>query len=257
MIVLLTDFGLKDEYVGVMKGVIYSLTPNTRIIDLTHEIPPQDIIWASIVLYKSYKYFPQGSIFLTVVDPGVGTNRDILILKADRYYFVAPDNGVLTSIYTNLKPDVIVKVDKEKYSLKPISSTFHGRDIFAPLAAYLKREKRPRKFGREVPRIKIIKFPKPIFRKKEIQATIIHEDRFGNLIVNLEKEEFEKLKWRRVKIFIRGKVIRGIASSYSGEGLIAIWESHNLLEIALPRKSAGRALNVGVGEKVRIVKYES
>ncbi|OQX84019.1 MAG: hypothetical protein B6D53_00965 [Candidatus Omnitrophica bacterium 4484_49] len=255
MIVLVTDFGLGDEYVGVMKGVICSINPEVKIIDLTHGISSQDIIWAGIVVYKTCKFFPQGSIFLIVVDPGVGTERDIIIMKAGGYYFIAPDNGVLSLIYEKFNPEIIVKAEKKNYTLQPVSCTFHGRDIFSPLAAHLSRGENVLQMGDKVDRIVRIKFPQPQIREKEIIAAVIHIDRFGNLITSLDREEFEKLGWRRFKIEYKGRTIDEISSCYdTGKDLIAIWESKNFLEIAKPGGCAQEYLQAKPGDEIRIVK---
>lgn len=255
MIALLTDFGLKDEYVGVMKGVIYSINSALKIVDLTHEIPPQDIIWGGYILYRSYKYFPRGTIFLALVDPGVGTKRDIIIMKVEGYYFIAPDNGLLSLIYEHSKSRRIVKVNQNKFSLKPLSATFQGRDIFAPLAGYLSRTKRLSNFGLEIDKLNVIKFPVPVVKTREIRASVIHIDRFGNIITNLEREFFQKLGWKNFKIVIKGKVIKGISSFYQKKDeLIAIWESRNLLEIASPNGSASRLLGLKSKAALRIIK---
>jgi hypothetical protein len=254
IIVLLTDFGLKDEYVGVMKGVIYSITDEAKIIDLCHEIPPQDIIWAGYLLYKSYKYFPKGSIFVAVIDPGVGTSRDIILMEAEGYFFLAPDNGLLSLIYERLNPKIILKVDKDKFSLKPVSHTFHGRDIFAPVAAHLSKGMDISEIGEPLKEIILEEFPKPKVKEDQIIASVIHVDRFGNLITNLEREEFENLGLKGPRIIIAGRQIQGISTFYEPDkDLIAIWESKNLLEIASPNASAAKLLGVGKGERVRII----
>lgn len=255
IIVLLTDFGGKDEYVGVMKGVINSINPEVKIVDLCHEIPPQNIIWAGYVLYKSYKYFPEETIFLCVVDPGVGTKREIIILRTDNYYFIAPDNGLLSLVYKNSKIKKTIRVNKDKFSLKPVSFTFHGRDIFAPIAGYLSKRKKIDSFGQQVQKIKIVNFPKPSFSKCEIKATVIHIDRFGNLITNLKKDEFQKLRWANFKIFIKNRIITEIVNCYAQDrDLVAVWESRDLLEIASPNSSAENILKAKVGDTLRIVK---
>ncbi len=257
MIVLVTDFGLEDEYVGVVKGVIYSINPEVRIVDLTHEIPPQDIVWAGIVVYKTCKYFPRRSIFLIVVDPGVGTTRDILVMKTQEYFFIAPDNGVLSLIYEKFNPEIIVKVEKRKYSLNPVSFTFHGRDIFAPVAAHLSKGKNILQMGEKVDKIVRVKFPQPKITGKEITASVIHIDRFGNLITCLEKEMFDKLGWGKFKIEYKGKIIDEISSYYdSNKELIAIWESRNFLEIAQPGGCAQKFLKAKIGDKIKIVRLQ-
>lgn len=255
MIVFLSDFGLKDEYVGVVKGVISSINPQVRIVDLCHHIPAQNVSWAGLVLYKSYRYFPPNTIFLSVVDPGVGSERRVIILQADDYCFLAPDNGLLTLIYRNLKVRKLVQVQIEKFSLKPLSSTFQARDVFAPISAYLSKGKPLSSFGPEIEEIELIDYLWPEFGTQEVLARVIHIDGFGNLITNLERKEFQKLGWQEVEITIKEKRIDGIASCYSeGRDLVAVWESRDLLEIAVPKGSAAQKLKVGLGEGVRLRK---
>jgi len=255
MIALLTDFGTIDEYVGVVKGVIYSINPDVKIVDLSHEIPAQDVLWAGLIVYKSCKYFPPGTIFLSVVDPGVGSRRDIIILKAAGYYFIAPDNGLLSLIYSSFRDKKIIRLNQDKFSLKPTSCTFHGRDIFACAAGYLSRNKKLSGFGTEVKSINIRKFPEPLFKKKEVQAEVVHIDRFGNLITNLEQEVFFKLNWANVEIVVKNKSIRGISSCYQGNrGLVAVWDSRNLLEIAFPNGNAARVLKAKKRDIIKLIR---
>ena len=255
MIALLTDFGTRDEYAGVVKGVIYSINPDVKIVDLSHEIPAQDVLWGSMVIYKSYRYFPKGTIFLSVVDPGVGSKRDIIILKAAGYYFIAPDNGLLSLVYSSFRNKKVIRVNQDKFSLKPTSCTFHGRDIFAYTAGYLSMRKRVSGFGTGVKSINIKKFPEPLFKKKEIQAEVVHIDRFGNLITNLEREVFLKLNWASVKIVVKNKFIKGISSCYQeSRDLAAVWDSRDLLEIAVPNKNAARVLKARKGDTVKLIR---
>ncbi len=253
MIILLTDFGLEDEYVGVMKGVILSNVPDVKICDLCHGIAAQDVSWAGMVVYKTYKYFPHGSIFVCCVDPGVGTDRNIIILHAENRYFIAPDNGLLTQIFKKSKKKNIVKVNSKEIALKPLSSTFHGRDIFAPLAVRLCRNKKLDKLGVAVKNIKLLSIHKPKYNKDEIRAHIIHIDKFGNIITDLDKGFFKSLNWENFQIAIKGRKIDRISSFYQAkEALIAIWESKDLLEIASPGNSAANLLNIAAGDIVKI-----
>ncbi len=187
VIVLLTDFGLKDPYVGVMKGVITRINPMVKIIDLTHEITRQDVYEAAITLFVSYKYFPGGSIFVSVVDPGVGSRRRAILIVSRNYYFIGPDNG---SLYPAAKDDGVVRVydvSSSRYILKEVSYTFHGRDVFAPIAAYLSLGLRPEQLGVMIAADELSKIliPEPIVSNEGIGGSIIYVDTFGNLMTNI------------------------------------------------------------------------
>jgi hypothetical protein len=253
IIALLTDFGYKDEYVGVLKAVLLKINPNVKIIDICHEIPAQDIIWAGILLKNSYYFFPEGTIFLCVVDPGVGTKRKIIIVKTKNYYFISPDNGLLTEVLKREKSVKIVEVKNKKYFLKEISSTFHGRDIMAPVAGYLSKRIKLSNFGEEIKKIKKIYFPKPIKKDKDLIGEIIHIDNFGNLVTNISKNDLKNIKITKIKI--KNKSIFKINKSYAGTKkgeLLAIWGSRNLLEISMNQESAEKSLKAKKRDKVKI-----
>ncbi|MCM8784570.1 MAG: SAM-dependent chlorinase/fluorinase [Candidatus Omnitrophica bacterium] len=255
-IVLLTDFGFRDEYVGIVKGVILKINPQAQILDLTHEIPPQDVAWTAYCLASAYKFFSKETIFLCVVDPGVGTKRKIIIVKTKDYFFVAPDNGILTRVLEKDNPEKIIAVRNKKFFLPEISSTFHGRDIMAPVAAYLSRGVALSEFGPEIKMIKKIALPEVIIKDKCISGEIIHIDHFGNLITNIDKNFFAQvIKKNKFFIKIKDKKIFRINTSYSqskkGE-LLAIWGSRNLLEIAVSQGSAVKELRIKKGEQVTI-----
>lgn len=256
---LLTDFGGRDPYVGVMKGVIYGINPGARIIDLGHEVPPQDIMGAAVVLQVSYKYFPRGTIHVVVVDPGVGSGRKVVCLKTPDYLFLAPDNGVLTFIRPGERIEEMVEVSNRRYFLEEVSQTFQGRDIFAPVVAHLSKGVKPSELGPEISRIEELEIPKVHFSGKELEGEIIYIDRFGNLITNISCLDLKKLKERfpnkRLRIRVGSRGIPKINSSYAesppGE-LLAIIGSSHLLEISLNRGNAQKALGLERGEKVNV-----
>ncbi|HLG30718.1 MAG TPA: SAM-dependent chlorinase/fluorinase, partial [Candidatus Brocadiales bacterium] len=189
VITLLTDFGTKDSYVGIMKGIISGINPDANIIDLCHEIGRQDIFEGAYVLYSSYKFFPAGTIHVAVVDPGVGTKRKIICAKIRDYLFLAPDNGILSLVLTDEKPRLIIEVTNKKHFLPEISNTFHGRDIFAPVAAYLSRGINPLKLGKRLTKIKRIELPHPDASKQGVlKGKVIYIDVFGNLITNIRRD---------------------------------------------------------------------
>ncbi|MDO8745517.1 MAG: SAM-dependent chlorinase/fluorinase [Candidatus Brocadiaceae bacterium] len=189
VITLLTDFGTQDAYVGVMKGVIAGINPFANIIDICHNVPPQDIFNGAYLMYTAYKYFPKGTIHTAIVDPGVGSKRDIVCVETKDYFFLVPDNGLLSFIVQEEKPKSIIRLTNSKYFLPLPSSTFHGRDVFAPVAAHLSLGVKPQQLGIMINQLEQLYIPKP-FRKKtgQVEGQIIYIDRFGNLITNITKE---------------------------------------------------------------------
>lgn len=257
IITLITDFGLEDEYVGLMKGVILGINPNAEIIDISHFISPQDIKWASYFLYYSYKYFPKGTIHVVVVDPGVGSGRRIICVKADGHIFLCPDNGVITKVIENITPEGISIVNNEKYFLKNVSDTFHGRDIFAPVAAYLSIGRAYTSVGSKIEDIKRIGLPDINQISDSIKGEVIHIDRFGNIVTNIEKSRIDEFKKQNRDIIIKiaDKKIEGISKSYQevekGE-LLSIIGSRGLLEIAVNNGNAADILDINKGKEVKM-----
>lgn len=243
LIVLLTDFG-NSFYVGEVKGVIKSINPNAEIIDLCHDIEPQNLKQACIILGSSYKYFPKNTIFICIVDPGVGSNREIVVLKTYDYLFLSPNNGLLTSVITSQKRFEVFKVYNSKYYLSPLSNTFHGRDIFAPVAAYLSLDldyllRICKPYSKK--KLKLIKNLKPKIKKVDKKNLIIGKaifsDRFGNIITNIPAEYIDK-KIDSVCIFYKNNLFYKIpikkfyAQVKNGEFLAYI-NSFGYLEISV------------------------
>lgn len=279
IVTLLTDFGLQDEYVGVMKGVILKglrnfgnigIDSSAQIIDLCHSIAPQDILGAAYVLFSAYKYFPSGTINVVVVDPGVGSDRKIICLKTKEYIFLAPDNGVLSLVVAHDTPDLIIEVTNSKYFLPEISDTFHGRDIFAPVAAHLVNGVEPEELGEEIFKIRKINIPVPVLSSNEVlTAEVIYTDHFGNIITNIDGRSLEGIKAaiknkddgkvnlinNCLTVVIASRTIEGISKSYAnvatGE-LAALFGSAGYLEIAVNKGNAKELLNVNRGDKVVI-----
>ena len=255
-VALLTDFGLEDNYVGTLKAVILKINPKACVVDICHSIPPQDILAAALILKGSYLYFSKKTIFLIVVDPGVGSKRKAIILKTKDYTFIAPDNGILSLISDENRQRQIFKITNDKYFLKPTSNTFHGRDVFAPVAAYLSKGLKPNTFGPERKELKKLIFPKPQLnkREKQIDGEIIYIDRFGNLMTNIEEGDIGGVS-DDVFISIKNKIISGIRRSYYSvlkARPLAIINSMGYLEIAVNQDSASRILKAKKGEKVRL-----
>lgn len=254
---LLTDFGLNGNFVGVMKGVIYRINPQAKIVDLCHEIESHNIYDAAFLLKSSYPYFPEGTVFLIVVDPGVGSERKSVIVETEKYMFVAPDNGVL-SFLTERDIKRIIHITNEEYFLKPVSHTFHGRDIFAPVAAHLSRGEKAEKFGTAIRKIKKLKFTLPQVKNNRLMGEVMYVDHFGNLITNINQDVFLRfIEGKKFQIVIRKAKISKISSSYQEgkEGLpIAIFGSFHNLEISFYRDDASRRLNLNKGSKIYIEK---
>lgn len=276
LIVLLTDFGLYDPFVGIMKGVIKSVNPSVEIIDLSHQVKPHSIKEGAFFLYISYKYFPKGSIFVVVVDPGVGSEREILLYKTSDYYFLAPNNGVLSYIlppesvvlkiggetfkfFPKSEDERIVKIENENFFLKPVSRTFHGRDIFAPVAAYISLGVRMEEFGEEFKGEMIkIPFPRLKYIDQKLYGEVIYSDRFGNLITNIDEESLNKfLNGLKPIINFKNVEIFGLKNSYSeakkGEPL-AIINSFNYLEISVREGSAVEKFLAKEGDEIIVEK---
>ncbi|MCM8781374.1 MAG: SAM-dependent chlorinase/fluorinase [Candidatus Omnitrophica bacterium] len=255
---LITDFGYKDNFVGVMKAVILKINPKVTIVDLCHEIEPQDVLGASFLLRGSFGYFPLGTVHLVVVDPGVGSKRKRLLVQTKDYFFIGPDNGVF---WFALKDETILKIieiTNERYFLKPVSDTFEGRDIFAPVAAYVSKGECVEKFGKITDSLMPLEFPELKKNNRYLIGEIIHIDNFGNLISNIDKNTFDNFtKDRRFKIVIEGVVINKISQGYfEGSSLrpLALFDSFGYLEVAIKNGSAQKLLKVEKGAKLKVIK---
>lgn len=256
IITLTTDFGTRDGYVGVMKGVILRINPQVQLVDLTHEIAPQDIWEAAFVLAASYRYFPPGTVHLVVVDPGVGGERKPIVVEAGDWLFVGPDNGVFGLVYRQERAHRVVEIANPRFLLPELSHTFHGRDLFAPVAGHLSLGVDIAQFGPELKGYQQIDFPEPRVGGKRIEAEIIHVDRFGNLITNLSLEFLGKLEGRVLKIVAGDWMISGLSRSYAevkpGE-LLAIFDSSDLLEIAENLGNAKKRLGLDRGDTIEVI----
>jgi S-adenosylmethionine hydrolase len=265
-ITLTTDFGLSDGYVAAMKGVIYSLNPEATIVDISHQIQPQNIREAAFVLYTAYSYFPSYTVHLAVVDPGVGSNRRAIILKTPKAHFVAPDNGVLSYIIDAFSPQPLagsqrVKVGpqmkayaitRSEYWRKPVSTTFHGRDIFAPVAARLSLGLMASSLGDEIDTVIAFPIPHPSRREDAIIGHILHIDNFGNLITDVRKDNLPPVE-ESVTIETGVNVIRGIVSNYTErEGPLALFGSSGYLEISVAGGSAAALFKARIGDEIKI-----
>ncbi len=251
IITLLTDFGTSDYFVGAMKGVILSLNPEAWIVDITHEIPPQDINAAGFNLFACYKNFPRQTIHLSVVDPGVGSERRAILAVTDEYYFIAPDNGLLSFIYAAEENTKVFELNKERFFRKEVSRTFHGRDIFAPAAAWLSRGVLPEELGDRITDHVRFEFRLPQkIAENTVQGEILHIDRFGNCVTNFDKQ----LLPENFHLEIRGNKVTRLQNFYAEaedkNKLFMLFGSAGLLEVSAFRDSAAEIMDVEAGERV-------
>ncbi len=257
-ITLITDFGIQDGYVGVMRGVMAGINPLANVIDISNTVAAQDTFQAACILNNSYNYFPKGTIHVVVVDPGVGSDRKIVCLKTENYLFLAPDNGVLSFVIAKEGSESIREVTNDKFFLPKLSNTFHGRDIFAPVAAHLSNGVSHKELGERVDKTNEISLPKPILSPDgKLTAEIVYVDSFGNLITNVNKEVIDRMKveTERVPITMGRKRINGICSAYTDVGdneALAIFGSSGYLEISVNLGSAGDILKLQKGDKLTL-----
>jgi S-adenosylmethionine hydrolase len=262
IITLLTDFGARDEYVGVLKGVILSNCPAATIVDLCHRIPPQDIVAAAHMLRASFAYFPEGSLHAAIIDPGVGTKRAILAAHYKAHFFLAPDNGLLPLVWADDAPDEVVQVDNLDLFRHPVSRTFHGRDIFAPLAAHLASGNRIQTVGKPIALSKLHNLTIQGVRYDPdtgLEGQIIGTDRFGNLITNIEIIHLDQLRrdWitADLMITVSDHSIKGLSRHYADGAAktpIALIGSRNCLEIAVNCGNAAEIMQVSKQDAVRV-----
>ena len=289
-IVLATDFGLTDAYVGMMRGVIHGINPDAHVIDLTHGIGPQDIRHGAVVLADSYRYFPNGSVFVAVVDPGVGTDRAAILLETPHARFVAPDNGLLTLVCRHHDPSFGDTFTSESlpvpdtcrawqltnpdYWRHPVSNTFHGRDLFSPVAAHVSLGASPDALGDPTPAIAALALPIPRPHGSTIQGQVIFADAFGNLVTDITTDLLYQIGATTgdpsVTVAIAGHTITGLSRTFHDpphtthphspapdpqpNNLRALIGSHGRLEIAVPNGSAAATLEASAGAHVSITR---
>jgi S-adenosylmethionine hydrolase len=259
-ITLTTDFGTNDHFVGAMKGVILDIVPEAAIVDISHAVQPFDVLDGALTISQAYAYFPAGTVHLVVVDPGVGTARRPIIASTDKYYFVAPDNGVLSLIYAQEERAHVRHITSDHYFLQPVSNTFHARDIFAPVAAYLAKQVDSHKFGDEIEDYARFAAPKPkVAGENRMRAVVLKVDRFGNLITNITPKDAPMLFGADpapFKLVVGNKEITVIRTIYAegtpGE-VFAIMGSMGFLEIAANRGNAAQITGAGKGNEVSII----
>jgi S-adenosylmethionine hydrolase len=254
---LLTDFGLKDGNVGVMKGVIWGIAPSVQISDLSHDIQPQNVREAAFVLGRAAPYFPQGTIHLVVVDPGVGTERRAIAAQIGPYKFVGPDNGVLTRLWEYAQRNAwsthLVHLDQSQYWLNDVSNVFHGRDIFAPVAAHLASGLPIRSVGTSIDQPILLTLPFPQRIDDVVHGEIIYIDRFGSLVTNIRYEDLSG--FRDVIVRVADVEVQGLVKTFAERPpgtLIALSSSTGDLIVSVVNGSASRRLSVEVGDPIEV-----
>lgn len=256
IITLTSDFGVRDHFVGTMKGVMLGIAPRASLVDISHDIQPFEILEGAFVLSQAWSYFPKGSIHVVVVDPGVGTERRPLLVEAGGHYFIAPDNGVLSMIYADSKHKVRA-ITNRKYMLPQVSRTFHGRDVFAPAAAHLARGAKPSTFGKLVTDAIHLATTVPTRQARRAwTGAVLHVDCFGNLVTNFHVSEFDDVRKGPFEFSVGLQRVARLALTFAecpaGE-LFAIVGSSGYVEIAVNQGSAAKQLGCGAGAPVDLV----
>lgn len=256
VIALLSDFGTRDHYAGTMKGVILGICPDATLVDVTHDITPHDVLEGSLQLAATCKYFPSGTIFLAVVDPGVGSARRGIAVETADYKFVAPDNGVLTVPLREMPPKRIVELSERRYARPTVTRTFEGRDRFAPAAAWIAKGTQLAALGRTVPDYHRLDVPVAAATGEGISGVVVHVDRFGNLVTNIDRKTFEAFgRQGPVRILAGGTAVERLVSTYAEIGageICALFGSSDHLEFAANAASAAGQLGLGRMASVEI-----
>jgi S-adenosylmethionine hydrolase len=262
IITLTTDFGLEDAYVGIVKGVMLAVSPAATIVDISHGVDPGDIARAAYLLETAYGFFPAGTVHVVVVDPGVGSERRIVAVEMNGHRFLAPDNGVLTGVLTERGEGTAVSVENPRYFLSPVSRTFHGRDIFAPVAAHLSKGLNLGDLGPPADVGSLVRFDRsaPVVDPPHgIAGSVMAVDRFGNLITNVRERDLSEICGGagscELEIEVHGRTIHGLSAAYAsvapGEPL-AILGSSGRLEISINGGNAGEVFSAGPGKEIRV-----
>jgi S-adenosyl-L-methionine hydrolase (adenosine-forming) len=255
ILTLTTDFGLSDHYVGAMKGVILGICPKAQIVDITHEIGPYQITEGAFAIAQAFRCFPKGTVHVVVVDPGVGTARRPILMEAAGQRFIGPDNGVFSMIYGREKSKIRL-ISNQIYYRKPVSTTFHGRDIFAPVAAHVAAGVSPSKLGKLIDDYLRPAFQNPVQTgKRHWVGSALKVDRFGNIVTNFLVEDFPDLPRRTFQFAVGAEQVGTLARNYAetspGE-LFAIAGSSGYYEISLSQASAAKMMGCAAGAPVEL-----
>jgi len=259
IITLTTDYGTNDHLVGTLKGVILKINPEVTIVDITHGVAPYDLLDGALAIGSAYAYFPPKTIHIVVVDPGVGTDRRPLLVSGDNQYFVAPDNGVLSLVYERNTNVVVRNANAEHYYLQPVSKTFHGRDIFAPIAAWLSKGWQTAAMGEEIQDYKKFALPKPKASNGVVKGVVLRVDSFGNLITNFRSEDLPEAARTKgdLELQVGTQSVKRLVDTFArGENAepIAFVGSSGYLEIAVNKGNAAKALGIGRGAPITLTK---
>ena len=261
IITLTSDFGYRDPFVGIMKGVMLSINPSVNIIDITHGISPQNIMEGAFAIETSFASFPHKTIHVVVVDPGVGSSRRPIIVITDHHYFVGPDNGVFSRIYSSRHETLsVINITAEHYFLPGRSSTFHGRDVFAPVAAWLSRGINVMNFGDPITDYVNVRLPVPVMSKENtIEGEVIYVDIFGNAITNIHAQKIDELRGSKpevkTKVVVKGKevAVKEYYSQAEDKSLYSLINSFGYLEFFVRNGSASSDFGITVGDKVSVL----
>lgn len=255
IITLTTDFGLKDSYVGAMKGAMLSIARDMTIVDITHLVSPGNILEGAFILLEACRHFPRGTVHVGVVDPGVGGERKPILVETEDYIFVGPDNGLFSLAARVLGMKRAIELTEKRFFLPEVSSTFHGRDIFGPVAAHLSTGTAPDSFGTELGKIRALDIPRPVMEEDGVSGEVIYVDSFGNLITNIRKQDIDSLGGAGCEVLINGASLKGVKKTYAVAATgaaLALMGSSGYLEVAVNSGSATGALKAGVSEKVKV-----
>jgi S-adenosyl-L-methionine hydrolase (adenosine-forming) len=257
VIALLTDFGTRDHYAGTMKGVMLGICPDATLVDITHEVAAHDVLGGALELSAACRYFPPGTIFLVVIDPGVGSTRRGLAADSGDYRFVAPDNGVLTAVLDEHPAKRIVELTERKYARPTVSRTFEGRDRFAPAAAWLAKGIDLAALGRSAGAIARLDLPRAVVGDGRIDGEVVRVDRFGNLITNIDRRTFDQLAGGAFDIHVGGRQVSRVVSTYADAPpleVCALFGSTDHLEVAANGASAADTLQLRRGAAVHVAR---
>lgn len=257
LVTLTTDFGLRDPYVAAMKGVMLSLSEELRLVDITHDVPPQDVMHGAFVLREAYPFFPEGTVHLVVVDPGVGTARRAVALRTADHFFVGPDNGLFSLVLAEDQIEEAVVLDRPEYWRTPApAATFHGRDLFAPVAARLASGFPLQAIGSPVTDLRPLRWPMPLVDAEGVRGFVIHVDRYGNCISNIQASDLACVEGRGVRVYAGNTSVKALHQTYaevpSGEPVL-LFGSAGLLEVAVNGGNASELLNLHRGAPVTLV----
>jgi len=256
IITLLTDFGIADAFVGIMKGVILGINRQAQVVDLTHAIPPQQVLPAALVLRSAVRFFPAATVHVAVIDPGVGSARRPIVIETSHGFLVGPDNGVLSLAASVLGRRQVRLIENIEYVRQPVSQTFHGRDVFAPVAAHLSRGVAPDALGPRIDSLVELTVPEPRSSASSVRGEVIYVDHFGNLLTNITADALARFPVQRVSVSIDGKPVAGPVNAYAAvpEGAaLAIVGSWGVVEIAVRSGSAAQTFAAGPGTPVSVV----